>query len=358
MAAAVTVYLLATGLGIALRLLLAGVAIPIPFDHLLHAHSHALYFGWAAAPILIAALPSRRASRWARWAFVSVVPMTAAFLAQGYGPVSIAASSVVMAVWYVGVALWWREGGAREFTASLAYVLVASLGVWVLGVLQATGHGEGLAGRLAVHSFLSTFAWSLVLGTVTLLMRSGEVDPGAARRVSRWWLALAWLFFPLGVVAGPEVPVLGWAARAAGVAALVPAIWWASALWRTGVAALRAAGGWLLAAALGLAAAGVGGSSVLSWVGRPGVVFYLHALLLGYVTTVLAWHSTQGADISRPLRWHHLGVATMLAGVLAPLIGVGRPGMWLAAAGALGVWLAGWRWAAPILTPQRETALT
>ncbi|HLU52104.1 MAG TPA: hypothetical protein VK011_00740 [Acidimicrobiia bacterium] len=356
MTAAVAVYLAATGIGLLLRLLLAGWAVPIPFDHLLHAHSHALYFGWAAAPILISALPPGRASAWGRWALTSVVPMTIAFLAQGYGPVSIAASALVMAVWYVGIAMWWRGTGGREFTASLAYVLVSSLGVWVLAALQAAGSGEGLAGRLAVHAFLSTFAWSLVLGTVALLMRAEMVHPSVARRATRWWTALAWLFFPLGVVSGPEVPILGWAARIAGVLALVPAVWWATALWKTRESVLRAAAGWIVAATAGLAGAGFAGSSLLTLVGRPGVVFYLHALLLGYVTTVLAWCLARGraVDIDRPLWWHHVGVATMLAGVLAPLVGVGRPGLWLAAVGALGVWLAGWWWAARIFAPREE----
>jgi len=346
------VFLAATGLGLVLRLGLAGWRLPLPFDHLLHAHSHALYFGWAAAPIVSAALPAE--SKWRRWAFVSVVPMTVAFLAQGYGPVSIAASAVVMGVFYVGIASWWRTGERRELTASLAYVILASLGVWALGALQATGRGDGLAASLAVHAFLSTFAWSTVLGTIALLGRTGMVDGETVRRVIRWFAALAWLFFPLGVVSGPEVPVLGWAARVAGLASLAPAVWWLRELWRTRVAALRAAGGWLAAAVAGLAGVGVGGSEALAWAARPGVVFYLHALLLGYVTSVLAWYATAGMDVSRPLRWHHIGVAVMMAGVLAPLAGVGRPGAWLAAAGALVVWLAGWWWTAPAFLPKGE----
>lgn len=353
---AAAVYLGATGIGVLMRITLAGWSFPIPFDHLLHAHSHALYFGWAAMPILATALPSNDARHFIRWASIAVVAMSAAFLAQGYGPVSIAASAVVMAVWYAGIVLWWRRSGDRRFAASLAYVLVASLGVWVLGALQASDRGDGLAGNLAVHAFLSTFAWSLVLGTLAFLERSEAVEAERGRRVTRWWAALAWSFFPLGVIGGPEVPALGWVARAAALVALAPALWWVTSLWKTRVPALRAAAVWLAAAALGLAAVAVGGSPVLSWVGRPGVVFYLHALLLGYVSTVLVWHSGErgGVDVSLPLRWHHVGVATMLAGVLAPLVGVGRAGSLVAAIGAVGVWVVGWWWTLSISGREHE----
>src|SRR5690606_19317427 len=149
--------------------------------------------------------------------------------------------------------------GGREFTASLAYVLVSSLGVWVLAALQAAGSGEGLAGRLAVHAFLSTFAWSLVLGTVALLMRAEMVHPSVARRATRWWTALGWLMLPGGVEWASEGPILGWAARTAGVLDLVPAVGWEAGLWKTRESVLRAAAGWIGAATAGLAGAGFGG---------------------------------------------------------------------------------------------------
>src|SRR5690606_4222019 len=38
------VFTLATAIGVLLRLAFVGAPLPAPFDHLLHSHSHALYF--------------------------------------------------------------------------------------------------------------------------------------------------------------------------------------------------------------------------------------------------------------------------------------------------------------------------
>src|SRR5688572_213338 len=58
---AVIAYIGATGLGAVMRFDLIGLRSGIPFDHLLHAHSHTLYFGWGALGLLAAAIP-----RWPR----------------------------------------------------------------------------------------------------------------------------------------------------------------------------------------------------------------------------------------------------------------------------------------------------
>lgn len=53
---------------------------------------------------------------------------------------------------------------------------------------------------------------------------------------------------------------------------------------------MRMAAAWLGIAVAGLAVTAVGGSTLLTAVGRPGIVIYLHALLFGYVSTVLIWY--------------------------------------------------------------------
>ena len=249
-----------------------------------------------------------------------------------------------MAAWYAAIYFWWREGGDRSFAASLVYTVLASFGVFVLAMLQMSGSSEGLAPSLAIHAFLSTFAWALVLGTLTFLEKTGYETTTA----SRWWALTAWALFPLGVIGGPEAVGLGPVARSAGIAGLVPAYLAVRAL-RGAPLELRIASWWLAATSAGLALVAGGGSEVLQSVGRAGTIFYLHAMLLGYVTTVLAWHLARrvSLDISKPLFAHHVGVATMLAGVLAVVAAPG-PGNWLAAIGAVGVWVAGWTWSLPL----------
>lgn len=345
------VFLVATALGLILRFGFLGLALPVPFDHLLHAHSHALYFGWAALAILAATAYAPPIRRWA-WAGLSLVPLlTVAFLLQGYGPFSIAVSTAVMLVWYGAIVSWWRHrGGDPLFRASFLYLVLASVGIWVLAGLQATGHGEGLAPRLAIHAFLSTFAWALVLGTVSLAVQGGLVGRVSGQRAIRWIGAFGWVLFPLGVMGGPEVPVLGWAGRGAAVAVVVPTAFWVKTLWQShGGTALRLGAAWLGMAVTGLVAAAVGGSSLLGAVGRPGIVIYLHALLLGYVSTVLIWYLSPSAVPTRALSFHHLGVAVMLAGVAGPLAGIEPLASNRAAAiGAVLVWGAAWGWSVPL----------
>lgn len=341
------VFLVATGFGVWLRLGLAGIPTGVPFDHLLHAHSHALYFGWAGLAVLVAAGTGRR---WLIWGAGLLVPMTAAFLAQGYGPVSIAASAAVMAVWYGATFTVWR-GTRPVFRWSLAYVIVASFGVLVLGFLQATDSGTQLARSLAVHAFLSTFAWSLVLGTLGVLARREALD-GRTTRLVTWSIGgSAWLLFPLGVAGGPEFPGLGPISRVAAFVTFVGVAALARAVWQRHRSALRAAVAWLVVAAAGLVAVGIGGSAIHSTTGRAGVVIYLHALLLGYVSTVLVWGLAEGRPIELPLLAHQAGVAIMLAGVALPWLTGGRTGPILAAVGAVVVWVAALGWVRPVWRP-------
>lgn len=351
------VFVLATLLGVLLRGVYVGWSVGVPFDHLLHAHSHSLYFGWAGLMILAAATSGVATAR--RWAWASLIltlPMAIAFLIQGYGPASIAASTLVMGAWYGAIYSWWRRrsqpGRVPGLATAFVYVLVASGGVWVLAVVQATGRGETLAADLAIHAFLSGFAWALVLGAATLTARLGLVDPDLHRRAVLGWAAVAWILFPLGVVGGPEVPVLGWSARIAGLAVLYPTGLWIRGLWRGSDAdthrlSLRGAAVSLGIAVSGLAGVAIGGSALLSAFGRQGVVFYLHALLLGGVSTLLIRYLGQdpGTDLRGPLLAHVAGVGLMLVGIA--LLARGFPsGAWLSLVGATATWLAAlvWSW--------------
>jgi hypothetical protein len=349
------VFVLATLLGVLLRAAYVGWSTGVPFDHLLHAHSHSLYFGWAGLVVLAAATAGLPAAR--RWAWASLVlnaPMAVAFLIQGYGPASIAASTLVMLAWYGAIFSWWRQRRDSVripgMTTALVYVLVASGGIWALAGVQATGRGETLAADLAIHAFLSGFAWALVFGAAALTARLGLIQSDLHGRAIRGWAAVAWALFPLGVFGGPEVPVLGWLARGAGLAALYPTWLWVKGLWQGSSGdihrlSLRAAAVSIGVAVVGLTTVAIGGTSLLLLLGRQGVVFYLHALLLGGVSTLLIRHlgDGHGGHLNPSLLAHVTGVGLMLVGI-ALLTRGSVVGSWISLAGATLTWLAAVLW--------------
>lgn len=363
---ALAIFLAAITIGVVMRLNYVGWLAAVPFEHLLHAHSHALYFGWAGLVLLTAAaMPPRLVGA----AAILVPVMAFAFLYQGYGPISIAISTTLMLVWYAAIFRWWRRShtsllppptalARQAMRVGFGYVVVASFGIWVLAPLQAAGHGDSLAARLSIHAFLSNFAWFFVIGAAALVLdATGTVSRVPLSRVLWWWAGLAWISFPLGVVGGPEVPWLGPVSRVAGIALAYPAWLWIRHLWaiptdRNDRWALAGAALWLGMKTVADVAVAIGGTPVLEAVGRHGVVIYLHALLLGYVTTVLIWHLARhaGVVVALPLAAHHGGVAVMIIGLAIAATPGWRPtvGLWMAAVGAAMVWLAGWGWALPI----------
>jgi hypothetical protein len=353
---------MATGVGVVMRFELLGVGTGIQFDHLLHAHSHTLYFGWAGLGVLTLAIgllsaPSVALVRTAAFLALLLPGIFIGFLAFGYNPVTIAISTVVMCGWYVAAWQWWRR--ARTLTgldfsylrAGIAYLVGSSLGIWALAFLQATGTGTGLSETLAIHAFLLGFAWFVVLSIIGLIAALApglglELDEASLRRALIWWVPLAIVTFPLGVVGGPEVDWLGPLARVAGIALVYPAWLLVRGLWVGAIGSplrvsWRIVAVWFGAAALATAAAGVFGSQVLIAAGRQGVVIYLHVLLVGFVSTSL--FTLLANPSGRVLGAHHLALAVMVAGLGLAGLGRVRPGFWMAGVGAIGLWIVGIR---------------
>ena len=281
------------------------------------------------------------------------------FLAFGYNLLTIAISTLVMFVWYVAVWQWWRRSrGLRglDFAflrAGFAYLVASSLGIWSLAFLQATGKGTALSEALVIHAFLLGFTWFMVLSIIGLILarssRLGLVlDHSRLRRALFWWVPLAIVTFPLGVVGGPEVEWLGPPARVAGIALLYPAWLLVSTLWAGASAgplcfSWRVVAGWFAGAAATTATAGVLGSGVLLAAGRQGVVIYLHVLLVGFVSTSLFALLTDRTS-GRVLGAHHLALGVMVIGLTVAALGWTQPGFWVAALGSAILWLAGLGW--------------
>lgn len=368
----VVAYLVATGLGVMMRLALAGVEVSAPFDHLLHAHSHTLYFGWAGLGVLVGAIglvprPSPVLRATVVGIAVTLAPLAVGFFVLGYHPLTIAVSTVMMLGWYLAVARWWWEArgltglGVQALRAGFAYLVASSLGVWALASLQASGRGTALTESLAVHAFLLGFGWFVVLGLVGLVVlhapRLGlALEEGAVHRALAWWIPLAWLTFPLGVVGGPEVPVLGPLARIAGVALLLPAAWWVMTLWRAAPRGpdgrvWRVVAAWFAVTTATTAAVGLGGSAALLAGGRQGVVIHLHALFVGFVTTALIALFVPRLP-RRAVAVHTLSLGGMLGALALVALGAVTVGMAAAAGAAVVLWGAGLGWAVPMA---RET---
>lgn len=366
---AAAAYVAATLLGVTMRMDLAGLPSGIPFDHLLHAHSHTLYFGWGALGLL-GVLLSEPSAGWlrlaVRGALIVVPALFVGFLATGYHPVTIAISTMAMLTWYVVALGWWRHLDAVPATARLAlriglmYLIGSSLGVWALAAIQAND-GSALAETLAIHAFLLGFGWFLVFALVGALLHRADragwlFDDRAVRRTIRWWAAVAWVTFPLGVAGGPEVWGLGPASRAAGLILLAPGVWWVKALWGAATGPdrilFRASAAWFALTTVTTAAVGLAGTSAIAAGGRQGVVIHLHALFVGFVTPLLALLLCRQA-VRTPLLVHHAGLTVMLAGLTVVAVGDPRAGTWLALAGALTIWLAGIRWTWPLLWSRR-----
>src|SRR5688572_17795755 len=104
----------ASSIGVVLRLIYI-VEIPhVNFKPLLHAHSHVAMLGWmfiGLAVFLLGDETDHGPSRLSRWLLVvvqlAVMGMLLSFPVQGYGPVSIASSSVhLLASYFIGWRIW------------------------------------------------------------------------------------------------------------------------------------------------------------------------------------------------------------------------------------------------------------
>lgn len=363
--AAALAYVVSTGLGVVMRFELLGLGTGLPFDHLLHAHSHTLYFGWAGLGVLVGAMrllpgTSKGLRRTAILLALSIPAVFFGFLGLGYHPVTIAISTVVMFTWYLAAWLWWREAKTLSgveismLRAAFGYLIASSLGIWVLGILQASETGTALSEALAVHAFLLGFAWFLVLAVVGFITVNSRhlglrLDNDLVRRALTWWAPVAIFTFPLGVSGGPEVAWLGPAARLAGLALLYPAWIWTRALWQAAPPggrgwAWRAAAIWFGAAAVSTAVVSIAGTGALSAGGRHGLVLYLHVLLVGFISasllTLLPARTSYGL-----VNAHHVTLGVMIGGLALAMAGAVMPGLWLAAVGAVGLWGVGVVWA-------------
>ncbi len=360
-------FVLAGLTGVAFRLGMVGASLgPLELGDVRHAHSHLMFFGWAAPALMlliahrVQALAGdvdsmRRAAVWALAAGLTAYPV---FLLSGYQTVAVLGRQVPLSVlvaslngvaWVVFAVAYRRatrgvvrHRALRLWDAAVVFLLLAPVGAMGRGVADATG-ADLFWSSSAIHAFLGWFAdgW-LLLGVLGLAWHSlGGIE----------WMAR------LGqrlLVAGLPLSVLAWSStegRPAGVGVLVagavvvvgvgvvllvasmlrprmPGL--AQTLWVVPLAALALRGVSEPLGVLGLEASATGDAAR---------VLYLHLLLLGGVSTgLLTALAGKEAAVARRMRAWWIAVAIMLASLvlLTSPAGQSLAGRWLAVVAAAG----------------------
>ncbi len=146
--------LIAAIMGALLRAQFLGEIPFVRFRPWMHAHSHVAMLGWLFTGIVVVLTHdggrgtlSRGMQRMLVVLQVAVVGMLLSFPMQGYGAVSISASTLHMVVSYFVLALLWRqslawprEGSGRLTRWSIILYFLSTLGVWAMAPLIATGN--------------------------------------------------------------------------------------------------------------------------------------------------------------------------------------------------------------------------
>lgn len=382
---ALGLYVLATGLGLLMRVAFVVPVAWLDLSNAVHAHSHTLYFGWAGLAIL--ALAFRRVgddSRLTRGLLWTVAGLSLAafvsFLQGGYSVLSIVISSAFLVVWGVAIARWWRAARGERgldllyLRVGLGYLALAAVGACVRTVLLIGGPEDPLPGRLAVFSFLHNFQWFFIFAAVGLLLSYASrlgitLDEGRLRRHLLWAAPLAWITFPLGVLGGGEVPLLGPAARVASLVLAWPGLLLGLTLFSASRAgggvglALRWLGGWYLLK-VAMETGGALGLADVAVAARQPALIYLHVVLLGFVTqaVLLPLRHELRRPLGQGLNALNAGLAVMLAGLAvvgAPFLGLPALAQWMTAGfvvAALGggvAFVAGASWLLPGRTLQQ-----
>ncbi len=197
--AALAFFGLASMFGLLMRYGFVGSLHGLVYKHLLHAHSHVALMGWAFTALstmlmYLFAWTDRSAgvvNRLMMVNAVSVIGMAASFTWQGYGPLSIAFSSLhlLCAYYFGGYFLRQRPtgGGAARFFARWAviWLLVSTVGIWATGLSAAILGKQHALYFMSVQFFLHfqfngwiayavlalLFQWAEKLGAIDISYR-------------------------------------------------------------------------------------------------------------------------------------------------------------------------------------------
>jgi len=323
----------ATLLGVGLRLQVVRPWTTLDYGHLLHAHSHVAFLGWVFNAFFAAALrhfippETTGCFDWLWWTMqVAVVGMLATFPFQGYGPASIAFSALHMGASVAFALRIWRSNQASpaarpHLQTALGFMLVSGLGPLALGPLAAFGLRDSSGYTLAIYFYLHCQynGWFPFFLQALFLQRAHEcgreVTEKGARHAARW-LAIGCLFtYALSALwLGPSwwitgFAILGGAAQIIGCVLLYRAVRQSCAgcLSSGQVFVTLAISAWWLKHLLQLLAPWPGLADFAQE--RFVAIAFLHLVFLGLVTPALiAWALEQ--------RWLCLGISSRFGAFL------------------------------------------
>lgn len=290
----------------------------VPYPHVLHAHSHFALLGWAFFGCFILFLriygPRVRQKRQATVAASALVgislAMLIAFLYQGYGPISIAASTLHIFVEYWIAFIIYRtirqnpsfsEIGARFIYGSLVALVLSSVGPYSLAYIAARGLKETAWYDMAIYFYLhfQYNGWLLLflIGTFVLLLRRREIPLDERKLKIGFWMYLIALFpgYFHSILWAEPGPVAEGLAAAAGVAQLLAVVLLLGSF-KEGWRSLQRHYPRLITAGLFLTMLVLGIKSLLElgllvpalaeriYESRSVVIGYLHLVLLGFVS--------------------------------------------------------------------------
>lgn len=343
-----------------------------------HAHSHLMYFGWVT-PALMAVIAARLpdltgrplrpgAARVGATLLVLSLLTYAAFFLWGYQPAEIAGRSLPISMilsslhifpWLVFIWIYWRSTRRaprsrplKLWDAALVFILLASLGAWGRALMAVLKVSDPFLTTAAVHLFLDLFSegW-FVLALLGLAYAS---NPGLSRTAPGWADRLVIWGLPVTFLLGLPIQLVPASLRAiAGAGGIMVALGLLMHL-RTLLPALssRDSSGWpaplLFLGLKAILLIGVALPPVAAWAEPMGLrLFYLHVLLLGFVTLGLfaAARRAWGGQFVPAQGWMEWAVALLLVSLI-PLTGLwpaelgGRWRLALAAWAALGPVLA------------------
>lgn len=162
---------LITLLGILLRWKMVAPIFPgLQFMHLVHAHSHVAFLGWVYflinAVIIRHCFPEgfneKKSTRIYYFLLhVSVLGMLISFSYQGYGPLSIAFSTLhAFLSYYFAFQFFshrkkkWPWYAKSFYQAAIWFNLLSSLGPWGLAIAGATGFGNTEINNFFIYYYL------------------------------------------------------------------------------------------------------------------------------------------------------------------------------------------------------------
>jgi len=371
------IYFILAGLtGVLYRLSMVGWSPwELNLDFIRHAHSHLMFFGWAApAPMIYIGQQlqyyTQKSQFGARLAIGLMLVLGLCsypfFLFYGYRPVPLGStqlplaaifSGLVMLAWYLFMGIYVRHRkrlfdnlSTYCFDIALFLLFLGSLGAWGVSVVQFLDVNNPFWGKGLTHLFLTAFTEGWVVISILGIFYAEYETQATSNQSSLLLLPLLVgvpLLFPFGMSVSLLTDSLLLAARVGGFIVGLTLLYHLFVIWKTTEPKKGARYLWIFPIILLFAKILMQlGASILPsnlWMGQHGLnILYLHVTLLGFATPALL----NSYRVSIPYEgWRKGVIETSIALLLLTLIPftpawpVALSGSWIFHAMAIGALL-------------------